>query len=78
MGGGAGGQSASFAIGILAGYNVNVPSHVAGGVAADSGTGGDFMHSCTNATGSAGRVEYANNHSAATATTTTTSATAAC
>ena len=79
MGGGAGGQTASFEVGVLAGYNVDVPSHLAGGAAADSGGGGgDFVRCCTDATGSAGCVVYARAYPATTATTATAAATAAC
>ena len=71
MGGGAGGKSASFEVGILPRNNV--------GAAADSGGGGgDFVRWCTDAIGSAGCVVYARAYPAATTTTATTAATAAC
>ena len=78
MGGGVGGQSASFEVGILAGYTVDAPSHLAGGAAADSGGKGHFVRCCTDAIGSAGCVVYASTYPAATATTATTAATATC
>ena len=55
----AGGQSGSVEVGVLAGHGVGIPSHLACGAAADSGGRGEFVRCCTDATGTAGGVEYA-------------------
>ena len=76
---GKGGQRGSVECVVFANHGVGVPSHLAGGAAADSGGGceGDFVRCRTDATGTAGCVVHASTCPAATAAATTTAA-AAC
>lgn len=67
MSDGEGGRSGSVEIEVLAGHDLGVPSHLAGGAATDSRGEGEFVRCRNDATGAAGCVIYASTCPTATA-----------